>query len=219
MRACILGRKSRKTHIKYDKRRCRRRNRIEIMFSHSIVFCRSRMSLMKKRRSTVSGRDVEAALTRLERVTASSNVPSDSFDEMYSKCEELFGVRLFSVLLWDTARGAFFRFHSSVLGNYPCGVWKPMGLTPWGNRLLKGGEPIKCHDEQDLLWAIPDAAFLISLDYVANLSGPVLRGDEVLGVVSIFEATGHYRDEDLEVVHRIAQSLGPVIASVRKTRS
>ena len=32
IRACIPGRKNRKTLIKYDKRRYRRRNRIEIMF-------------------------------------------------------------------------------------------------------------------------------------------------------------------------------------------
>lgn len=174
---------------------------------------------MEKRRSTVSKQDIEAALIRLEKVTASSSAPSDVFDEMYSICEELFGVRLFSVLLWDPAREAILRVHSSDPDNYPCGVWKPMGLTPWGNRLLKGGEPIKCHDEQDLRWAFPDAELLISFNYVANLSAPVLRGDEVLGVVSISETTGHYRDEDLEVFHRIAQSLGPAIASVCNTRS
>ena len=32
IRACIPGRKTRKTPIKYDKRRYKRRNRIEIMF-------------------------------------------------------------------------------------------------------------------------------------------------------------------------------------------
>ena len=32
MRACILGRKQRNTPVKYDKRRYKRRNRIEIMF-------------------------------------------------------------------------------------------------------------------------------------------------------------------------------------------
>ncbi|KGM85941.1 transposase [Roseovarius sp. MBR-154] len=32
IRACIPGRKKRKTAIKYDKRRYKRRNRIEIMF-------------------------------------------------------------------------------------------------------------------------------------------------------------------------------------------
>ena len=32
IRSCIPGRKQRKTTVKYDKRRCRRRNRIEIMF-------------------------------------------------------------------------------------------------------------------------------------------------------------------------------------------
>jgi len=32
IRACIPGRTQRKTTVKYDKRRCKRRNRIEIMF-------------------------------------------------------------------------------------------------------------------------------------------------------------------------------------------
>ena len=32
IRACIPGRKQRKTTVKYDKRRYKRRNRIEIMF-------------------------------------------------------------------------------------------------------------------------------------------------------------------------------------------
>ena len=32
IRACIPGRKQRKTPVKYDKRRCKRRNRIEIIF-------------------------------------------------------------------------------------------------------------------------------------------------------------------------------------------
>ena len=32
IRACIPGRKQRKTPVKYDKRRYKRRNRIEIMF-------------------------------------------------------------------------------------------------------------------------------------------------------------------------------------------
>ena len=32
VRACIPARKKRKTPVKYDKRRCKRRNRIEIMF-------------------------------------------------------------------------------------------------------------------------------------------------------------------------------------------
>ena len=32
IRACILGRKQRKTAVRYDKRRYKRRNRIEIMF-------------------------------------------------------------------------------------------------------------------------------------------------------------------------------------------
>ncbi len=33
LRACIPGRKQRKTAVRYDKRRYRRRNRIEIMFA------------------------------------------------------------------------------------------------------------------------------------------------------------------------------------------
>ena len=154
--------------------------------------------------------DISAGVFQLDRLPTEQLFPA-----MQTICNELFGVRLFSVLLWSPERQEILRVYSSNHDLYPLGIWKPMGRTPWGDKLLKGGEPVKCHDEAELRWAFPDADLLVSMDCIANLSAPVLADGQVLGVVSISERSGGYRDDDLALFHRLAQALRPAMEAER----
>ncbi|NDW02008.1 GAF domain-containing protein [Salipiger sp. PrR002] len=151
---------------------------------------------------------LRALVTRLNGVAAQGDSVA-LFSEMLTISKETFGSKLFSALLWDPDRGAILRVFSDDLERYPLGVWKPMGPTPWGAKLLKGGVPVLCRDETELRWAFPDADLLVSMGCIANLSAPVRDNGEVLGVVSISERSGAYDDAQLAAFEHLAQCLVP----------
>lgn len=155
-----------------------------------------------------SATELQAAVDRLSAVAAREDAMA-TLTEMAAISGAMFGSKLFSVLLWNPKREAILRIFSDDLERYPLGFWKPMGPTPWGAKLLKGGEPVLCRNEEELRWAFPDADLLVSMDCIANLSAPIRDGDKVLGVVSISERSDAYGTEQIAAYDRLAQVLLP----------
>lgn len=153
--------------------------------------------------------ELQTSVDHLSKLASQGDIAS-SFAKFLEISEAMFGSTLFTALLWDPGREAILRVFSDDAERYPLGVWKPMGPTPWGARLLKNGEPVLCRHETDLRWAFPDADLLVSMGCFANLSAPVRDKGVVLGVVSISERSEAYDDAQLAAFDRLAQCLAPV---------
>jgi hypothetical protein len=139
-------------------------------------------------------------------------LPTALFSRFGEICAERFGIRLCTILTWDVEKQEIQRVFSSDHDDYPLGGRKPMGLTAWGERLLKGSaEAIFCRNEDDIRWAFPDADLLIRMQCTSNLSAPVRWNGSVLGVASISDKEGSYSDTSLEEFDNLTQLLVPAL--------
>lgn len=138
-----------------------------------------------------------------------------AFDEL---CARAFGHRLFTILAWDGNADELQRVYSSCPLEYPVSARKPMGSTPWGDRILKEGRSWLGLGGADLRWAFPDHELIASLGCGTCLNAPVRWNGTVLGAVNILDAEGAYDHADLRKLEAITGFLvGPLLAANQST--
>lgn len=134
-----------------------------------------------------------------------------SFRLVEEICRRAFGFRLLTVLRHKAGQPEIERVYSSQPETYPIGIRKPMGATPWGKIVLDQGQGWWGEGEQTIRWAFPDATKILSLGCESCLCAPVLDRGQVIAVLSLNDAQGAYRPEDLDPLGVIAQSLKQVV--------
>jgi hypothetical protein len=105
------------------------------------------------------------------------------------------GVRLFTVLAWDDARGALHRVHTSHPVEYPAGGQKVFSRdAPWIRRVVVERQPYLGRDRAAVAAVFGDHQLIVSLGCGAVVNVPVVDCDRTLGVLNLLDAEGAYDD-------------------------
>lgn len=124
---------------------------------------------------------------------------------------ETIGHRLFTVLAYAGDSGLVRRVYSNQPVAYPVSGTKLMGVTPWGELVLKGGKPYIGKSAADIRWAFPDHELIASLGLESTLNLPLRSGGRVLGTLNLLHEADYYRPEQLQLGLVIATLLAPVM--------
>lgn len=130
-----------------------------------------------------------------------------------SSLEALVGHRMFTVLHYDESAGTVTRIFSDTPEHYPVGGTKKMGLTPWGDHVLRQGRPFVGPDAAAMQWAFPDHQYLASIGMESVLNLPMRIAGTTLGTINLTHKSGHYRDEHVHPAMMLTALLTPVLTA------
>ncbi|MCF8468240.1 MAG: GAF domain-containing protein [Sneathiella sp.] len=150
----------------------------------------------------------EAAEIALQ--VASETDPSMTWKRADAAFRRVVGHKMFTVLRYEEETGRVWRLYSSNPADYPAGGFKIMGPTPWGNLVLKQGQPFLGKDADALRWAYPDHETLFGLGLESALNIPMRVAGKTFGTINLTHASGYYHENHLEAARVLAACLTPL---------
>ena len=134
------------------------------------------------------------------------------FAQVTQTCEQRFGFHFLTILKILPDPVNVLRVHSSSPHDYPTGVLKPMGGTPWGKVVIDAGQPWLGNGPDEVLWAFPDAQLILSKVCEACACAPVFAAGQTIGVLSLNAERNAYSVEDLQDMCTVASQLIPALS-------
>lgn len=129
---------------------------------------------------------------------------------------ELVGHKLFTILYTSPDAQQVIRLYSNQPAAYPVSGAKKMGPTPWGDRVIKRGQPYIGNTAQDIKWAFFDHELIASLGCDSVLNVPVVVEGQTLGTLNLLHQAGWYEERHVTIATPFAYLLAPVFAAVRQ---
>jgi GAF domain-containing protein len=141
-------------------------------------------------------------------------------DKLYHSIDqalgELVGHKLFTILYTSPDAQQVIRLYSNQPEAYPVSGAKKMGPTPWGDLVIKRGQPYIGNTAQDIQWAFFDHELIKSLGCDSVLNVPVVVEGQTLGTLNLLHKAGWYEDRHVPVATPFAYLLAPLFAAVRR---
>jgi GAF domain-containing protein len=123
----------------------------------------------------------------------------------------IIGHQLFTVMRHDAAASTVTRIYSSRTPEYPPGVSKHKGPTPWGIRVLQQGQFYIGYNAADIESNFSDHAIIASMGLASILNLPVRVANTTIGTVNLLNVANYYDDTQVEVGTILAALLAPVL--------
>ena len=150
----------------------------------------------------------------LLQVFAAAGQPRATFELVDRLIQERVGHRQLTLLLVDGDEVA--RVYSTD-PEYPVGGRKPMGPTPWGEKVLKKQEFFLGRNAADMKWAFFDHAKLAGLGLGSIINVPVVYDGRTLGTINSSHREHFYGPEHVGPVAELAPLLVPAFLEARRT--
>jgi GAF domain-containing protein len=144
---------------------------------------------------------------------AKSGQPDTMFRALEATTKTLVGHELFTLLYVDDDEVA--RIYSNRPLEYPVSGRKPMGPTPWGALVLKGGKPFFGPDREAIRWAFFDHALIESMGLGSVINVPVLYNGNTIGTINLLAPERHFREEHVPLLESLAPLLVPAFLNAR----
>ncbi|ANN67071.1 GAF domain-containing protein [Bordetella bronchialis] len=128
---------------------------------------------------------------------------------------ELVGHRLFTILYTSPDAQQVIRLYSNQPGAYPVSGAKKMGPTPWGDLVIRRGQPYIGNTADDIRWAFFDHELIASLGCDSVLNIPVVVEGKTLGTLNLLHQAGWYEERHVALATPFAYLLAPVFEAVR----
>jgi GAF domain-containing protein len=129
---------------------------------------------------------------------------------------ELVGHKLFTILYTSPDAQQVIRLYSNQPEAYPVSGAKKMGPTPWGDLVIKRGQPYIGNTEDDIKWAFFDHELIKSLGCDSVLNVPVVIEGRTLGTLNLLHQAGWYEDRHVAIATPFAYLLAPLFDAVRR---
>lgn len=140
--------------------------------------------------------------------------PDALYRELDHRTKALVGHQLFTLLLVDGEEVA--RIYSNRPAEYPVAGRKPMGRTPWGELVLKRGQPYLGTDKAGIRWAFFDHALIESMGLGSVISVPVVYDGRCLGTMNLLDAEHHYSPDHVPLATQLGPLLIPAFLEARR---
>ncbi|SMC48891.1 GAF domain-containing protein [Rhizobium sp. RU36D] len=140
--------------------------------------------------------------------------PQTLYRELELQLSKDIGFGLFTLLYADGHEVA--RVYSSDENSYPVFGRKAMGPTPWGEKVLKNGQPFLGPDKAAIVWAFFDHELIFSLGLGAVINIPVVYNGETIGTMNLLDKEGAYTQAHLDKAAAYAPLLIPAYLEARR---
>ena len=146
----------------------------------------------------------------LQMLVASSADEVQIWQALEQVIKQQVGVSLFTVLIHDAANGTVQRIYTNDPATYLVGGTKEMGPTPWGDLVLKRGEPFLGRNADDIRWAFPDHETILSLGLGSALNMPMRLMGRTHGTLNLLHRPFHYTTDHIGQVAKLASVVAPL---------
>src|SRR5579862_8249941 len=150
-----------------------------------------------------------ADIARVAQTTAGAAEPDAIFRAVERLAAQVIGFRLFTVMRLHTETQEVERLYSSLPDAYPVSGRKPKQGTPWGARVLDGGEIFIANSPDEVRAAFTDHELIFSLGIGAIMNVPVRFHGRSLGTMNICSDAGWFADSDHATGRLLASLLVP----------
>jgi len=162
---------------------------------------------------------VWSSAARLAKVVADADDSAAGLATVWAEAESIFGElighQLFTVLAYNADSGLVIRLYSNQPEQYPVSGTKPMGATPWGDRVLKQRLPYIGHNADDIRWAFFDHELIASMGLESTCNLPVQAFGQTLGTINLLHRADFYSEDCLAAGSVLAGLLAPIMQRVR----
>ena len=121
--------------------------------------------------------------------------PDDAYAALCALADEVIGVKLFTLLMSDTAANVSRRFYSNMPDAYPVSGTKPRPTNDWAKQVLDRAETFVMNDIETIAKTFFDHELINSLGCQSCINIPIAVGGDVLGTINCLNEAGHYTPE------------------------
>nr|WP_201842239.1 GAF domain-containing protein [Microvirga zambiensis] len=143
--------------------------------------------------------------------------PDSFFEALDTVLAARVGHRLLTLLYKDGDEVA--RIYSTMPDAYPVFGRKPMGVTPWGDLVLRRQEPFLGRDRDAVKWAFFDHELIASLGLNSAINIPVVYDGETIGTINLLHEEYFYTDKHVQIAKKFAPLLIPAFLEARRDGS
>lgn len=143
--------------------------------------------------------------------------PNFFYDALDAALARHVGHRLLTLLCTDGDEVA--RVYSNMPDVYPVFGRKPMGVTPWGDLVLRRQLPFLGRDREAIKWAFFDHELIASIGLNAAINIPVVYDGETIGTINLLHEEFFYEETHVEIARKFAPLLIPAFLEARRAGS
>lgn len=121
-----------------------------------------------------------------------SNQPAAAFEALHQLTHKTIGVKLFTLMEIDRARGVARRNYSNQPTAYPVSGEKPIQANEWTNQVQDRRETFVANSIEEIAAVFPDHELIYSLGCQSCLNLPIVVNDTVIGTLNCLHEAGHY---------------------------
>lgn len=137
------------------------------------------------------------------------------FKAVETATADIVGHKLFTLLYVAPTGKRVKRLYTNMPKEYPVGGYKEIKDTPWHQRVVREKRAWVGYDADDIKWAFPDHALILSLGCESAMNVPVVYGGRLLGTMNLLDAKGHYKETDPDRCAAFAALLvGPLLDAI-----
>ena len=121
--------------------------------------------------------------------------PHAAFAALEALTAALVGVKLFTIMVRDSARGVSQRIYSNMPDAYPVSGTKPANRTHWSSIVIDKKQIFVANDIAAVAAVFDDFELIKSLGCESVINVPIIVGGDVLGTINCLHEAGFYTPE------------------------
>lgn len=131
-------------------------------------------------------------MTDLTAAVADPNQPQATFQALEALVDQTIGVKLFTMMQIDRARGVAWRNYTNMPKAYPASGAKPMQDNAWSDLVEKRQQTFVANSIEEIAAVFPDHDLIQSLGCESCINIPIVITGQVVGTLNCLHAAGHY---------------------------
>lgn len=131
------------------------------------------------------------------------NQPAATFEALERLVDSVIGVRLFTLMEIDPARGVARRNYSNMPEAYPVSGEKPLEPGAWSEQVEQRHETFVANSIEEIAAVFGDHELIQSLGCESCLNLPIVVGGKAIGTLNCLHVAGHYTPERISAAEEL----------------
>ena len=131
-------------------------------------------------------------MTDLAQAIADKNQPDAAYAGLEALVDQTIGIKLFTLMELDFARGVAKRTYSNMPEAYPSSGEKPMQPGRWSEQVEGRHQTYVANSIEEIAEVFPDHDLIQSLGCESCLNLPIVAGGRLLGTLNCLNVAGHF---------------------------
>jgi len=144
-------------------------------------------------------------MSNLVAALAEQDQPAQVFKALESLVDETIGIKLFTLMEIDYARGVARRNYTNMPAAYPTSGEKPIENNAWTEIIQVRHQTFVANSIEEIAAVFPDYELIQSLGCESCLNLPILISGTVIGTLNCLHQAGHYTPERVSASESLKQ--------------